>query len=235
MVKNKNAMVVSLNNDVSEIIQLADSLGFVVIKTFVQNRKNPDVNSYIGVGKLNEIKEFIDTNNEIELIIINGEIKPSQWFNLEKNFNVNVYDRIRLILEIFEKRADRKEAKLQVKLAQLHYEKPFVKEAFTTIGEIDNSETISIVQEGLMIPAAIAKGFGELRISMDSTRITSLAESIRYLYRYPYGCLEQRSSAIFPVILFRFDLISPLTFKILPANGKAPSNVAVTFPSKSTI
>ncbi|HHF58718.1 MAG TPA: GTPase HflX, partial [Thermoplasmatales archaeon] len=57
-----------------------------------------------------------------------GELKPSQWFNLEKEFGVEVYDRLRLILSIFEKRAQSKEAKLQVKLAQLRYERPFVRE-----------------------------------------------------------------------------------------------------------
>jgi len=125
----KNAIVVSLNDDVSEIIQLAESLNYKVTKTFIQHRKNPDVNSYVGAGKVDEIKEFIDKKDEeICLIIIDGDLKPSQWFVLEKKLNVDVYDRIRLILGIFEKQADRKEARLQVKLAQLQYERPFVRE-----------------------------------------------------------------------------------------------------------
>jgi len=125
----KNAIVVSLNDNISEIVQLADSLGYDIVKTFIQRRKTPDVNSYIGPGKVEEIKEFIDNiEKDISLIIVDGKLKPSQWFILEKRLNVDVYDRIRLILAIFEKRADRKEARLQVRLAQLQYERPFVRE-----------------------------------------------------------------------------------------------------------
>jgi GTP-binding protein HflX len=127
--QQKNAIIVSLDNNVSEIIQLSETLDYVVVKEFIQQRNLPDVNFYVGSGKLDEIKEFIDGSNEaIDLIIVNGELKPSQWFALEKRLSVDVYDRIRLILAIFEEHAERKEARLQVKLAQLHYERPFVRE-----------------------------------------------------------------------------------------------------------
>ena len=125
----ENAIVISLNNNISEIKDLADSLGYNVVSSFIQHRENPDVNSYIGKGKVDEIKKYIDDlEKKINLIIVDGELKPSQWFNLEKKFEIDVYDRIRLILAIFEKRAEKKEAKLQVKLAQLQYERPFVRE-----------------------------------------------------------------------------------------------------------
>jgi GTP-binding protein HflX len=124
-----NAIIISLNDDVSEIVELADSLDYKVVKTFFQRRENPDVRSYIGIGKVDEIKDFIDNSEKkINLVIVDGELKPSQWYTLEKKFNIDVYDRIRLILKIFEERAERKEAKLQVKLAQLQYERPFVRE-----------------------------------------------------------------------------------------------------------
>jgi GTP-binding protein HflX len=124
-----NAIIISFNIDVSEIVDLANSLNYNIIKTFIQHRENPDVNSYVGRGKIEEICEFIkNSEKEISLIIVDGELKPSQWFYLEKKLSINVYDRVRLILAIFEERADRREAKLQVKLAQLHYERPFVRE-----------------------------------------------------------------------------------------------------------
>ena len=127
--EQKKAIVVSLIDNTTEIIQLANSLGYNVIKEFIQNRKIPDVNFYIGSGKLEEIKEYMDDSGEnVKLIIINGELKPSQWFALEKRLKIDVYDRVRLILAIFEERAERKEARLQVKLAQLQYERPFVRE-----------------------------------------------------------------------------------------------------------
>jgi len=125
----KNAIVISLNENISEIVELADSLNYKVIQTFFQNRENPDVKNYIGSGKVKQIKEFIEEfDDDIGLVIVDGELKPSQWFNLEKKLNVEVYDRVRLILAIFSERADRKEARLQVKLAQLQYERPFVRE-----------------------------------------------------------------------------------------------------------
>ena len=125
----KNAIIVSLNNDVSETTELADTLNYKVVETFIQHRAQPDVKSYIGRGKIEEIKEFLDKNETpISLTIINGKLKPSQWFILEKKLDVQVYDRVRLILTIFEKHAERKEAKLQVRLAQLQYERPFVRE-----------------------------------------------------------------------------------------------------------
>ena len=98
------------------------------MKEFIQRRDVPDVRTFIGKGKIEEIKEFLEENGEIDLAIVDADLKPSQWFNLEKEFGVEVYDRLRLILSIFEKRAESKEAKLQVKLAQLRYERPFVRE-----------------------------------------------------------------------------------------------------------
>ena len=130
MISNsKKAIVISLHDDVFEIIDLAEALGYKVVKTFIQHREKPDVNSYAGRGKIEEIKDFIqDCEQSIDLVIIDGELKPSQWFLLEKKLKTDVYDRIRLILQIFEKHADKKEAKLQVKLARLQYERPFVRE-----------------------------------------------------------------------------------------------------------
>ena len=130
MTENQNnAIVVSLNSDVFEIIELASSLDYNVVETFFQHLEKPDVKSYVGSGKVDEIKEFIkDAEKDIVLVIVDGELKPSQWFTLEKKLNVEVYDRVRLILAIFAERADRKEARLQVKLAQLQYERPFVRE-----------------------------------------------------------------------------------------------------------
>jgi len=125
----KHAILISLDDAISEITQLAETLNYIILKTFIQHRTIPDVNYYIGSGKIDEINDYIkDSDQTIELIIINGELKPSQWFTLEKKLETNVYDRIRLILAIFEEHAERREAILQVKLAQLQYERPYVRE-----------------------------------------------------------------------------------------------------------
>ncbi len=128
MTETKNAIVVSLNPDISEILDLTKSNGYSVKKVFIQNKK-PHVKYYIGAGKVDEIKEFVDEYEEsIDIIVVNGKLKPSQWFELEKKLEVSVLDRVNLILDIFEKRADRKEPRLQVKLARLEYQKSFVRE-----------------------------------------------------------------------------------------------------------
>jgi GTP-binding protein HflX len=127
--KQKKAILISLDDSISEIIQLAETLGYTILKTFIQQRTTPDVNYYIGSGKVDEIHDYFnDTEETIDLIIVNGELKPSQWFALEKKLETNVNDRIRLILAIFEEHAERQEALLQVKLAQLQYERPYVRE-----------------------------------------------------------------------------------------------------------
>ena len=124
-----NAIIITLNNNTSEIIDLANTLDYKILEVFYQNKETPEVKSYIGKGKAEKIKEFIEkSDDKINLVIVDGELRPSQWFNLEKTFEIEVFDRIHLILNIFEKHADRKEAKLQVKLAQLNYERPYVRE-----------------------------------------------------------------------------------------------------------
>ncbi len=127
--KQKNAILVSLDDATTEITQLAETLDYTILKTFIQHRTTPDVNYYIGSGKVDEINDYFkNTEETIDLIIVNGELKPSQWFALEKKLEHNVNDRIRLILAIFEEHAERREAHLQVKLAQLQYERPYVRE-----------------------------------------------------------------------------------------------------------
>ncbi|RKX48164.1 MAG: hypothetical protein DRP25_07750, partial [Thermotoga sp.] len=129
MTAKRKAILIALSEDIDEIKALAETLDYEIVRVFIQKREIPDVNTFVGRGKVEEIKEFLDNDgNNVDLVIVDGELKPSQWFNLEKEFGVEVYDRLRLILSIFEKRAQSKEAKLQVKLAQLRYERPFVRE-----------------------------------------------------------------------------------------------------------
>ena len=132
----KRGIIISLNTDTAELHDLVYSLDYQVYKIFTQNRKKPDGKYYIGKGLLAQLSDFVIENN-IELAIINGVLKPSQWFNMEKELGIPIYDRIRLILDIFADRAQRKEARLQVRLAQYQYERPYVKELIhqTRMGE----------------------------------------------------------------------------------------------------
>lgn len=106
-----------------ELEQLADTAGAMVEAKIIQKREKPDAATYIGSGRLAEIKEFC-RDNEIDLIIFDGELSPSQQRNVEKATDVRVIDRTTLILDIFAARALSNEGKLQVELAQLKYSLP---------------------------------------------------------------------------------------------------------------
>lgn len=120
-------IIASLDSNIIELTSLATSLDIEVVDKFIQKRSKPDPKYYLGKGKIEEIKDFI-MNNKINIAIFNTALKPSQWFSLEDYLKITVYDRIRLILEIFKDRAYSQEAKLQVELAKLQYEMPLMKD-----------------------------------------------------------------------------------------------------------
>ncbi len=123
----KNAVIISLQRDTTELRRLAQALDYRVQQVFTQQRDAPDPASYIGAGKIAEVADYI-ANHDIDCAVVDQRLRPSQWYTMEKELNVKVYDRIRLILNIFADRAQRKEAKLQVRLASLRYERPYIRE-----------------------------------------------------------------------------------------------------------
>ncbi|NJE05392.1 GTPase HflX [Thermococcus sp. M36] len=114
-----------------EFEELLRSAGYEIVAILEQNREeHPKYN--IGKGKLEELKELVDELRPDRVVFAN-RLTPSQAYNLWKELRVEVIDRWQLVLEIFEKRAHSKEAKLQVELASLQYEVPLVKEAIRRI------------------------------------------------------------------------------------------------------
>jgi len=119
---------VSLPNDdsqktreyLNELEFLAETAGAVSLKIFTQNLDKPNPKTYIGSGKLAEIKSFIN-ENEIKLVIFDDELTPSQLRNLERELECRILDRTNLILDIFAHRAKSAYAKTQVELAQYQY------------------------------------------------------------------------------------------------------------------
>lgn len=103
-----------------ELEFLATTLGIVTKKRFVQRLDKPDIRTFIGKGKLEEVKVFIKTN-EINVVIFDDDLSPSQLRNLEKELDCEIYDRSLLILDIFSLRAKTAQAKTQVELARLQY------------------------------------------------------------------------------------------------------------------
>ncbi len=108
---------------IDELEELARTAGAEVFAKLIQKRDKPDNATYLGGGKLFELKNICD-ENEIDLLIFDGELTPSQQRNIENITDVRVVDRTMLILDIFALNARTGEGKLQVELAQLKYSLP---------------------------------------------------------------------------------------------------------------
>ncbi|MCK4970027.1 MAG: GTPase HflX, partial [Thermoplasmata archaeon] len=128
----RRCVVVSIRTDVSEITALVETLSFELLDTIVQKRDRPDPRTYVGRGKAEEVRDLVE-ELEADLVIVDDELKPSQVHNLQSAAGVDVFDRIRLILEIFTRRARSQEAKLQVELATLRHRVPLVKETMNLL------------------------------------------------------------------------------------------------------
>jgi len=106
-----------------ELEFLASTLGIDTRKNFVQKLEKPDIRTFVGKGKLEEIKAFVK-DQDIDIVIFDDDLSPSQLRNIEKEFEVKIYDRSLLILDIFLKRAQTAQAKTQVELARYQYLMP---------------------------------------------------------------------------------------------------------------
>ena len=108
---------------IDELEELARTAGAVVSARVIQKRDKPDTATYIGSGRILEVKEYCE-NNDVDLLIFDCELSPSQQRNIENETNIRVIDRTMLILDIFAARARSGEGKIQVVLAQLNYSLP---------------------------------------------------------------------------------------------------------------
>ena len=111
-----------------ELEFLADTAGAVTVKRFTQRAGGPNSTSYVGKGKLEEIREYIklkeDNNDPVGMVIFDDELSAQQLRNIEKELQVKILDRTSLILDIFAMRAKTANAKTQVELAQYQYMLP---------------------------------------------------------------------------------------------------------------
>ena len=103
-----------------ELEFLAETAGIVSVKRFTQRMANPSAKTFIGEGKLAEVAAYIE-ENEIDCVIFDDELSPSQLRNLDRALKIKIYDRTSLILDIFAQRATTAYAKAQVELAQCQY------------------------------------------------------------------------------------------------------------------
>jgi len=155
-----------------ELELLADTAGAHCMRKILQNRPHPDPTTYIGKGKLNQLKSIVD-EDQADLVIFDDDLSATQVRNIEKTANVKVLDRSGLILDIFASRAKTSAAKTQVELAQLQYLLPRLTRFWTHLSR----------QKG----GIGTKGPGETQIETDrrliGNRISTLKEKLEKLDR----------------------------------------------------
>lgn len=168
MVEKEKALLVGVNlNDefyffksMEELEELVKACNMQSVGKVVQNLNQINSSFYVGVGKLDEIKEKIQEYNP-DVVVFNNELSPSQLKNIEAKLNIPILDRTSLILDIFAIRAKTKEAKLQVEVAKLKYMLPRLVGLYTHLGRQGGGSGIS------------NKGSGEKKIELDRRKIES--------------------------------------------------------------
>src|SRR3989454_10908632 len=124
----------------TELRQLAKTLGFQVVGKFTQKRAGFDSTAYFGTGKREELS-LMHEQEAADIILIDHEISPSQAFNLEKEAGCEVMDRTMVILEIFHRHASSRFARAQVEIARLGYMAPRLREAAKQAGPKDRARS----------------------------------------------------------------------------------------------
>ncbi|XP_019153395.1 PREDICTED: uncharacterized protein LOC109149842 [Ipomoea nil] len=179
-----------IDESLKELAQLADTAGLLVVGSTYQKLSTPNPRTYIGSGKVAEIKSAIHAF-EVETVIFDDELSPGQLRNLEKAFggDVRVCDRTALILDIFNQRAATREASLQVSLAQMEYQLPRLTRMWTHLER----------QSGGQV-----KGMGEKQIEVDKrilrTQIGVLKKELESVRKHRKQYRNRRTSVPVPVV-----------------------------------
>ncbi len=125
----------AVNEHMEELHRLTETAGGRVVGSLIQRLDVPAAQTYIGKGKVGELRELVEARSA-DLVIFDDELKPDQAKNLEDALGVRVMDRSELILDIFASRARTRESKLQVELAQLEYLLPRLARMWTHLSRI---------------------------------------------------------------------------------------------------
>ena len=184
----ENAILVG-NHALDELRELATSAGARIIDEVVQRRERPDPATFIGKGKVEELREEVLLEG-VDVVIFDDELSPSQAKNLEEILETKVVDRTGLILDIFARRARTKEGKLQVELAQLEYR-------LTRLA--GHREYLSRLGGGIG-----TRGPGETKLEMDRRqirhRISTLKGDIQQIRKHRQLHRERRRKDRLPLV-----------------------------------
>ena len=211
----------SSDSSMEELAALVETAGGEVIVTLIQNRPSPDPRSFIGDGKVAEMKELIALH-DCDLAVFDNELSPSQMRVLSEDLGIKVLDRSGLILDIFAQRARTREGKLQVELAQYQYLLPRLTGMWTHL--------VRQTASGGSSPIG-TRGPGETQLETDRRHIrrkiqalqTSLSEvrkqrstqrSLRLKNRLPLVALIGYTNA------GKSTLLNTLTESSIPANDR---------------
>lgn len=214
-----NSMDISeRSTDISmdELAALVETAGGEVAGMLLQNRPTPDPRSFIGDGKVQELKDFIQAN-DCDLAVFDNELSPSQMRVLQEDLGVKVLDRSGLILDIFAQRAQTREGQLQVELAQYKYLLPRL------IGMWTHLER----QEGAMG----TRGPGETQLESDRRhirrKIQKLEEELESVRKVRSTQRRQREKNAVPVVALvgytnagKSSILNRLTDANIPANDR---------------
>jgi len=169
-----------------ELAFLAETAGIIVQKSFMQKLPQAISKTFIGSGKIEEIKAYLD-ENEADMVIFDDELAPTQLRNLEKELNHPIVDRTKLILDIFAQRAQSAYAKTQVEMARLQYMLPRLSRMWTHLDRQHGGGTTS-------------RGMGESQIEVDrriiQSRIAFLKDELAKIDRQMITQRKNRQSLI---------------------------------------
>jgi GTP-binding protein HflX len=149
----------------AELAELAITAGLIPIRSFKQKLPHPDMRTYVGKGKLAEIKQFIALK-DIDVLVVDDELNGSTIRNIEKELGIKILDRPTLILQIFQKNASSAQSKVQVELAQYLFILPKLKNMWTHL----DKQSGSVGARG---------GVGEKQIQTDRSIIKSKISLLR--------------------------------------------------------
>ncbi len=200
----------------AELRALVETAGGVAVAELMQNRAAPDPRSFIGEGKVAELKEIVQ-NNDCDLVVFDNELSPSQMRVLNEDLGVKVMDRSGLILDIFAQRARTREGQLQVELAQYKYLLPRLLGMWTHLER----------QEG----AIGTRGPGETQLESDRRhirrKIQKLEEELAEVRKNRATQRRRREKNGVPVVALvgytnagKSTLLNRLTGSDIPANNR---------------
>ncbi len=191
----------SVEDSLSELGALARTAGADVVGSLIQRLRHPDVATYLGKGRAQELSD-LEKQHGFDLVIFDDELSPSQQRNLEKLLGTRVIDRTALILDIFAQHAHTREGRLQVELAQLEYRLPRLAGRGVEFSrQAGGSRSAGAAGVGGAIGV---RGPGETKLEIDRrrvrSRISELREDIEGVREQRQLHRQQRAAQAIPVV-----------------------------------